>query len=82
MMKIAVIAVALVLTLSMAAWAGEAAGKVQEVNQAERVITLEDGTQLWIAEGLPMDQIKEGAKVKASYEERDGKKVVSSIEVE
>jgi Cu/Ag efflux protein CusF len=82
MTKVAAIAVALVLALSMAAWAGEASGKVQAVDAAERVITLEDGTKLWIAEGVPMDDLKEGAKVKASYEERDGKKIVSSIEVE
>ena len=82
MTKVAAIAVALVLALSMAAWAGEATGTVQAVDPAERVIMLEDGTKLWIAEGLPMDNLKEGAKVKASYEERDGKKIVSSIEVE
>ena len=82
MTRIAAIAVALVFALSMAAWAAETTGTVQSVDPAERVITLDDGTKLWIAEGLPMDNLKEGAKVKASYEERDGKKVVSSIEVE
>jgi Cu/Ag efflux protein CusF len=82
MTKVAAIAVALVLALSMAAWAGETTGKVQAVDPGERVITLEDGTKLWIAEGLSMENLKEGAKVKASYEERDGKKIVSSIEVE
>ena len=33
------------------------------------------------AEGLSMGTLKEGASVKASYEERDGKKVATSIEV-
>ena len=28
-----------------------------------------------------MDMLKEGASVKASYEERDGKKVATSVEV-
>jgi Cu/Ag efflux protein CusF len=82
MTKVVAIAVALVFALSMAAWAGEAAGKVQAVDPGERVITLEDGTRLWVAEGLSMDDVKEGARVKASYEERDGKKVVTSLEVE
>jgi Cu/Ag efflux protein CusF len=82
MTKIAAIAVALVLGLSMAAWAGDVTGKVQSVDSSERVIVLEDGTKLWIAEGLPLDDLKEGAKVKASYEERDGKNVVTKIEVE
>jgi len=42
---------------------------------------LEDGTRLWIAEGLQMDTLKEGARVKASYEERDGRNVVTRFEV-
>jgi Cu/Ag efflux protein CusF len=42
---------------------------------------LEDGTQLWVAEGQAMDDLKEGASVKASYEERDGKKIVTGIQV-
>lgn len=82
MKKIAAIAVAAVLGLSMAAWAGDVTGKIQAVDPGERVITLEDGTKLWVAEGLAIDSLKEGAKVKASYEERDGKKVVTSFEVE
>ncbi|HEU4371052.1 MAG TPA: DUF1344 domain-containing protein [Methylomirabilota bacterium] len=82
MRRIAAITMALALGLSMAAWAGDVAGKIQSVDPAERVITLEDGTKLWVAEGLSIDSLKEGAKVKASFEERDGKKVVTSIEVE
>jgi Cu/Ag efflux protein CusF len=82
MKKVAALALALVLGLSMAAWAGEVSGKIQAVDSAERVITLEDGTKLWLAEGISLDNLKEGAKVKASYEERDGKNVVTSIDVE
>jgi Cu/Ag efflux protein CusF len=82
MKKVAALALALVLGLSMAAWAGEVAGKIQAVDSADRVITLEDGTKLWLAEGISLDNLKEGAKVKASYEERDGKNVVTSIDVE
>jgi hypothetical protein len=82
MKKIAMIALALMLGLSAAAWAGDATGKIQAVDATERTIVLEDGTKLWIAEGLPIENLKEGAKVKASFEERDGKNVVTSIEVE
>ena len=42
---------------------------------------LEDGTQLWLAESVSADDLKEGATVKASYEEKDGKKVVTEIQV-
>jgi len=75
------LAVAVVLALSMAAWAGELEGKIQKVDQADRMFVLEDGTQAWVAEGVPMDKLKEGAKVKASYEERDGKKIATTLEV-
>ena len=82
MKKVAALALALVLGLSMAAWAGEVSGKIQAVDSADRVITLEDGTKLWLAEGISLDNLKEGAKVKASYEERDGKNVVTTLDVE
>jgi Cu/Ag efflux protein CusF len=82
MKKVAALALALVLGLSMAAWAGEVSGKIQAVDSADRVITLEDGTKLWMAEGISLANLKEGATVKASYEERDGKNVVTSIDVE
>jgi hypothetical protein len=82
MSRMVAVAVALVLALSLTAWAGETAGTIQTVDNSERTIVLEDGTKLWVAEGLPMENLKEGVKVKVAYEERDGKKVVSSIEVE
>ena len=56
-------------------------GKIKSLDTTDRVFALEDGTQIWVAEGLSMGTLKEGASVKASYEERDGKKVATSIEV-
>ena len=82
MKKIVGLTCALVLGLSMVAGAGEVTGKIQAVDSAERVITLDDGTKLWIAEGVSIDNLREGARVKASYEERDGKNVVTSLDVE
>ena len=72
---LAVVLAAAVSLAAVAAWAEEVQGKVQTVNAAERMIVLEDGTQIWVAEGLPLENLKEGVTVKASYEERDGKKV-------
>ena len=77
------IILALMLGLPMtAAWAGDVAGKIQAVDPGQRVIVLQDGTKLWIAEGLPIESLKEGDSVKASFEERDGKNLVITIEVE
>ena len=36
---------------------------------------------IFIAEGVAMDNLQEGKSVKASYEEREGKKVATIVEV-
>lgn len=72
---------ALVLALSLTASAAEIEGKVQKVDAGDRMFVLEDGTQIWVAEGISMDTLKEGATVKATFEERDGKKVATALEV-
>ena len=61
--------------------AADLEGKIQVVKTDERVVILEDGKQVWIAEGLSMEELKEGTLVKVAYEERDGKVVAVSIEV-
>ena len=80
-LMLAVVLAALVALSAGAAWADDVQGKIQKVDTTERMFVLEDGTQVWVAEGLPMDNLKEGASVKASYEERDGKKVATTLEV-
>ena len=81
--KLAIVALVLAFAAftAMPLWAEEVSGKIQKVDPQERTIVLEDGTQLWLLEGVSTDALQEGATVKASYEERDGKKVVTEIEV-
>lgn len=57
-------------------------GKIQNVMGSK--ITLGDGTELTIPAGLKVQRsdLKAGASVKASYEEKGGQKVVTSITVE
>jgi Cu/Ag efflux protein CusF len=82
MRKILGITLAVLLALSIGAWAADMIeGKIQSVDTSDRVFTLEDGTKVWVAEGLPIEKLKEGAQVKASYEVRDGKNVATDIEV-
>jgi Cu/Ag efflux protein CusF len=79
--SMAVVVLALIVGLSMSpVWAEEVTGKIQKVDQAQKMIILEDGTQLWIGAGVSMDQLSEGKEVKVSYEEKDGKKTVTSVE--
>jgi len=76
------ITLALLLGLGVTgAWAENISGKIQSVDPGERAFVLDDGSKLWVAEVISMDALKEGASVKASYEERDGKKVATSVEV-
>ena len=77
--KLAILA--LVLAMATPLWAEEVSGKIQKVDTGDRSIVLEDGTQLWLAEAVSTDALKEGATVKASYEEKDGKKIVTEIQV-
>ena len=78
--KLAIVTFVLALAVTPL-WAEEVSGKIQKVDTSDRSIVLEDGTQLWLAESVSADALKEGATVKASYEEKDGKKVVTQIEV-
>jgi len=76
------IALALLLGIGVTgAWAEDISGKVQSVDQSQRMFVLDDGSTIWVAEGVSMDDVKEGSTVKASYEERDGKKIATSVEV-
>jgi hypothetical protein len=71
----------MLLVVVSAAWAGDLEGKVQSVDTPARVIVLDDGTRLSAAEGLSLDRLQEGIKVKLSYEEREGTKIVTAFEV-
>ena len=73
---------ALLFALSVSGgWAGQIAGKIQKVDHGERHFVLADGTQVLVAEGFPIEPLKEGASVEGSYEERDGKKIAINLKV-
>lgn len=80
MVRMAVLALALAV-LAGAAWAGEVTGKIQKVDQEQKMFVLEDGTQLFTPEGFSLEKLREGMGVKASYEERDGKNWATAIEI-
>jgi hypothetical protein len=74
-------AVVVLLALSGAAWAADIEGKIKSVDTGERSFMLEDGTKIWVSEGVAVETLKEGADVKASYEEKAGKNIATSVEV-
>ena len=81
-MKTLILAVAMALALPVAgAWAGDREGKVKQIEVNQRVLTLEDGTKLYWTDSVTVKEIKQGAQVKATYEEKDGKFVLTNIQI-
>ena len=64
-----------------AVYAADIQGVVKEINTQSSTVTLEDGTDLRIDSQDLLAKIREGDKVMVSFEEKDGQKVVSSVEV-
>jgi hypothetical protein len=65
----------------LVALAAEMEGKVQSVDAADRTLTLDNGTKVWLSETIAVDSVTAGSEVTVSYEERDGKPVAISITV-
>ena len=82
-MKTVALLVALLFSISVVSAADkEVQGKVKKWDTTTQTITLEDGTELTVPATIKDSaMIKEGATVKVSYEEKDGKKVISKIEM-
>ena len=70
-----------VLVAGGVATAAEVEGTVKSVEG--QIITLEDGTTLTLDPGATVDRqaLMPGSEVKASYEDKDGNKMETSIEV-
>src|SRR5439155_14148929 len=80
---LALLAIAFVTVLAPIVWAEEVQGKIKSFDAAGNTVVLEDGTQLMIPPTVRVERqaLKPGANVKASYEEKDGHKVATSIAV-
>jgi hypothetical protein len=76
-------ALAAVLVFGTIASAAEISGKVQAVDPGGKSVTLDNGTTLMIPATAKVDKkaLTPGAMVKASYDEKDGMKMVKSLQV-
>ena len=90
MKKIAALVLAATFVLVGVAMAAEMEGTIQSVDASGKQIMLSDGTTLVCDDGTSimvegkegkLEDLKEGAKVKASYDEKDGKNVAATVEV-
>ena len=64
-----------------AAEAVDVKGTVKEINTMMGLVVREDGTELRVMSGEIRAKIHEGDRVVVVFEEKDGQKVVSSVEV-
>jgi hypothetical protein len=62
----------------------EIQGTIKSVDQAKKTLELEDGTTLTIPSAVKVapNALKKGARVSATYEEKGGQRVVTSLHVE
>ena len=90
MKTLGIVVLAGVLAFGGLAVAAEMEGKIQSVDPAAKEMVLDDGTKLTWSEDTKfsvkgqeakLEDLKEGAKVKAGYEEKDGKNVLRTIDV-
>jgi small nuclear ribonucleoprotein (snRNP)-like protein len=84
MTRVLAVLTALLLVTSVGWAAGnEVEGKIKSYDQTSNMLTLEDGTEISVPADVKVerDQLKAGASVKASFEDKDGKKTATSIEV-
>ena len=71
------------MLLTGVAAAAEIEGKIKSIDPATRSITLENGTLLVMRTGAVVDDhrlLQPGAEIRASYEEKDGQKIVNKLE--
>ena len=90
MKKTAAMVLAAILAVAGVALAADTEGKIQSIDPANKEVVLDDGTKLVcdettqiMVEGKAgkLEDLKEGSKVKAGYEEKDGKNVATMLEV-
>ena len=73
--------VTFVMMLAPMAWAADVEGKIKSVDPSGKMVTLDDGTKLTIPPTLTIEKtaLQPGTNVKASYQEKSGQKVATSL---
>ena len=84
-MRLAILVCSAVLSAALSiavAEANDVQGRVKAMEMTQKVITLDDGTRLFWTDETPVaEQIQSGDVVRAKYEERGGRLVVTEVEL-
>ena len=76
----AVSAIAMMMAAGVAK-ADESQGKIQAVDEAKMILTLEDGTTFQLTEDVDVKELKAGQEVTVSFETKSGRKFADKVEV-
>ena len=75
------LAIAAVITAPVGVWAAEKEGKVTKWETSSRTVTFEDGSTYQFNETVKTETMQEGARIKVTYDEKDGKFHATKYEV-
>ena len=75
------LAIAAVVTVPAAAWAEEKEGKITKWESSSRTVTFDDGSTYQFNETVKTETIKEGSRIKVTYDEKDGKYTATKYEI-
>ncbi len=76
----ATVALAVLLSTGLAV-AGDVQGRIRGIEMTQKVITLDNGTRLFWTDDVIAEQLQSGALVRARYEERNGRFVLTDLEI-
>ena len=72
-----VFAIAALVATPLGAWAAEKEGKITKWETTTRTVTFDDGSTYQVTDTVKTESLKEGARIKVTYDEKDGKYVVT-----
>ena len=76
-----VLAIAALVAAPLGAWAGEKEGKITKWETTTRTVTFDDGSKYQVTETVKTETLKEGARIKVTYDEKDGKYWIQKYEI-
>ena len=76
----ATLTLAVLLSTGLAA-AGDVQGRVKGIEVTQKVITLDNGVRLFWTDDVVAEQLQSGDLVRARYEERNGRLVLTDLEI-
>ncbi|HEV8471140.1 MAG TPA: DUF1344 domain-containing protein [Methylomirabilota bacterium] len=82
-MKKTLIAFAIVafVVTPLGAWAEEKEGKITKWETTTRTVTFDDGSTYTVTDTVKTETLKEGSRVKVTYDVKDGKYVITKYQI-